>query len=122
MTLLAVTVCCFLATPIVRDDPTEGAVIDAIRARGGTVEQFGKVVHLSITEQTDAQFKELAALKNLTTLYLSDTRVTGVGLKELSALKNLTTLKLSDSLLTDAGMKELATLDNLTILDFSATG
>ena len=43
---------------------------------------------------TDAGLKELAALKNLTTLDLSETRVTGAGLKELAALKNLTTLNL----------------------------
>ena len=44
---------------------------------------------------TDAGLKELAALKNLTTLNLSETRVTGAGLKELAALKNLTTLYLT---------------------------
>ena len=44
---------------------------------------------------TDAGLKELAALKNLTTLDLSDTEVTDAGLKELAALKNLTTLDLA---------------------------
>ena len=34
---------------------------------------------------TDAGLKELAALKNLTTLNLSDTQVTDAGLKELAA-------------------------------------
>ena len=44
---------------------------------------------------TDAGLKELAALKNLTTLYLSGSDVTDAGLKELAALKNLTTLDLT---------------------------
>ena len=81
MRLLVVTLCCFVATPIVRADPTEDAVIDAIKQRGGMVEQFGKVVGLSYTQVTNVQIKELAALKNLTALDLSETTVTGVGLK-----------------------------------------
>ena len=46
----------------------------------------------------DAGLKELAALKNLTTLNLSHTNVTDAGLKELAALKNLTTLNLSGTM------------------------
>ena len=95
MRLLVVTLCCFVAPPIVRADPTEDAAIKAIKQLRGRVEQNGKVVDLSSTQVTDAELKELAALKNLTTLDLSDTRVTGAGIKELAALKNLTTLHLS---------------------------
>ena len=43
---------------------------------------------------TDAELKELAALKNLTTLDLFRTRVTGAGIKELAGLKGLTSLQL----------------------------
>ena len=71
MRLLVVTLCCFVAPPIVRADPTEDAVIKAIKQLDGTVEQNGKVVDLSYTQVTDAELKELAALKNLTTLNLS---------------------------------------------------
>ena len=94
MRLLVVTLCCFVAPPIVRADPTEDAVIKAIKQLHGRVEQNGKVVDLSGTEVTDAELKVLAALKDLTTLNLFHTRVTGAGLKELAALKNLTTLHL----------------------------
>ena len=94
MRLLVVTLCCFVAPPIVRADPAEEAAIKAIKQLGGRVEQDGKVVDLSYTKVTDADLKELAALKNLTTLDLSDTSVTGAGIKELAALKNLTTLHL----------------------------
>ena len=44
MRLLVVTLCCFVAAPIVRDDPAEEAAIEAIKERGGMVEQNGKVV------------------------------------------------------------------------------
>ena len=70
MRLLVVTLCCFVAPPIVRADPTEDAAIKAIKQLGGRVEQNGKVVDLSYTQVTDAELKELAALKNLTTLDL----------------------------------------------------
>ena len=82
---------------------------------------------------TDAGLKELAALKNLSTLDLSATNVTGAGMKELAVLKNLTTLYLRgpgahvavspeacrEPSLTDAGAKELAALESLTTLDLS---
>ena len=95
MRLLVVTLCCFVAPPIVRADPTEDAAIKTIKQLHGRVEQDGKFVDLSSTQVTDAELKELAALKNLTTLDLSDTRVTDAGMKELAALKNLTTLDLA---------------------------
>ena len=122
MRLLVVTLCCFVAPPIVRADPTEDAAIKAIKQLGGKVEQNGKVVDLSSTQVTDAELKELAALKNLTTLNLSETKVTDASLKELADLKNLTTLNLSETRVTNAGMKELAALKNLTTLYLRGTG
>ena len=64
-------------------------------------------LYLSGAAVTDAGLKELASLKNLTTLDLSATKVTDAGLKELTALKNLAALILSDTQVTDAGVKEL---------------
>ncbi len=122
MRLLVVTLCCFVAPPIVRADFTEDAVIKAIKQLHGRVEQNGKVVDLSYTQVKDAELKALAALKTLTTLNLSETRVTDAGLKELAALKNLTTLNLSATRVTNAGMKELAALKNLTTLYLRGTG
>jgi Leucine-rich repeat (LRR) protein len=122
MRLLVVTLCCFVAPPIAPADPTEDAVIKAIKQLHGRVEQNGKVVDLSYTQVTDAELKALAALKNLTTLNLSETRVTDAGLKELAALKNLTTLNLSETRVTNAGLKELAALKNLTTLYVRGTG
>jgi len=60
------------------------------------------------TNVTDEGLRELATLKNLTTLDLRRTKVTGEGLKELATLKNLTTF--SDiTKVTGEGLKELAT-------------
>ncbi len=56
---------------------------------------------------TDAGLKELAPLKNLTTLNLGGTKVTDDGLKELAALKNLSELYLLGTKVTDDGVKEL---------------
>jgi internalin A len=64
-------------------------------------------VNLRGTQVTDAGLKELAALKNLTTLDLNLTQVTDAGLKELATLKNLTTLELVYTKVTDVGLKEL---------------
>ena len=47
--------------------------------------------------------------------------VTDVGLKEVAKLKNLTTLKLRHTDVTDKGLKELAALKNLEKLDLSLT-
>ncbi len=51
---------------------------------------------------TDAELKELASLKHLTSIDLGDTRVTAGGLKALTPLKHLTSLSLGDTKLTDA--------------------
>ncbi|WP_341822228.1 leucine-rich repeat domain-containing protein [Wolbachia endosymbiont (group A) of Clivina fossor] len=63
--------------------------------------------------------KELAKLKNLTSLDLSGDDVTDEGVKELAKLKNLTSLNLDRNYITDEGVKELAKLKNLTSLDLS---
>ncbi len=67
-------------------------------------------------EVTDEHLKELAHLKNLTTLGLRHSRVTSEGLKELAFLLNLTTLDIACSSVRDAGMRELAHLPNLRTL------
>ena len=56
---------------------------------------------------TDAGVKEVAALKNLTSLSLCHTKVTDAGVMQLAALKNLTTLDLSETKVTVEGVKEL---------------
>ena len=81
------------------------------------------VVWLSLYQApvTDVGLKELAALRNLTTLYLGETVVTDVGMKELAGLGKLTTLNLSRTRVTDRGAQELASLSHLTFLDLSGT-
>jgi Leucine-rich repeat (LRR) protein len=63
---------------------------------------------ISSSQVTDAEVKELAALKALTELSLADTQVTDVGVKDLTALKGLTKLNLGLTQVTDAGVKDLA--------------
>ena len=108
-----------------RADDAEDKAVAFVEKLNGTVARDVKVpgnpvvrVNLTNKEVTDTGLKELAALKNLTTLDLEDCRqVTGVGLKELAALKNLPTLRLNGPEVTDAGVKELTALKNLTTLD-----
>ncbi len=106
---------------------------------------------LSNTQVTGIGLKELAGLKNLTTLRLdrivqnvtrfTDTGVTDTGLRTLREIgllhalsraagangkrpttpDDVITLDLSKTLVTDAGLKELAHLKNLTALDLSWT-
>jgi internalin A len=103
---------------------------------------------LSMTQVTGTGLKELAGLKNLTTLTLDlalptglQTRVTDTGLRTLreigllhalsraagadgkrpTKLDDIVTLDLSHTPVTDAGLKELAGLKNLTALDLSRT-
>lgn len=56
---------------------------------------------------TDSGLKEIANLKNLTSLFLGDTKVTDVGLKEIANPKNLTSLDLDGTMVTDVGLNEL---------------
>lgn len=112
--------CSFVA---VRADDAEDQAVEVVKKLRGSVTRDEKLpgknvirVYLSRTQVTDAEVKELAALKNLNTLHLGDTRVTDAGVKELGALKNLTELNLNRTKVTDAGVKELAGLQSLTLL------
>lgn len=94
---------------------TEESAIAFVEKLGGTVTrdetQPGRpVIDVSLrgTNATDADLKEIAPFKNLTTLDLSLAPVTGAGMKELAPFKNLTYLFLADTKVTDEGMKELA--------------
>ena len=99
----------------VRADDAEDKAVAFVEKLGGKVTRDEKApgkpvvtVFLSGSKKvTDADLKELAALKNLTTLDLIGTEVTDAGLKELATLKNLTTLNLGFTKVTDAGLKEL---------------
>ena len=70
-----------------------------------SAQAFG--LDLSFSGMTDAGLKELASLKQLTSLYLGGTQVTDAGLKELAPLKQLTYLELGSTKVTGAGVKEL---------------
>ena len=59
------------------------------------------------TRLTDAQVKELAALKRLTALDLSGTGLTDAGMKELSGLKHLTSLEVRKTKVTLDGIAGL---------------
>ncbi|MGL4553566.1 MAG: hypothetical protein ACRC33_20585 [Gemmataceae bacterium] len=97
-----------------RADDAEDKAVAFVKKLGGYVTRDDRApgkpvvaVNLEGTEVTDVGLKELAALKNLTTLCLWCTEVTDVGLKELAALKKLTSLGLINTKVTDAGVKEL---------------
>ncbi len=78
------------------------------------------VLNLAYTQVTDSGLKELAAFKNLTTLSLRGTKVTGVGFRALAPLKSFTTLDLRATPVTDAGLREIAMIKSLTSLDIIA--
>src|SRR5689334_16700603 len=90
----------------VRADEAEDKAIKAIEQVGGHVyraDRDGKAV-LKVTlrgEATDASLKELAALKELDSLFLSGTGLTDAGLKELAACKQLQELRLLGKQFTD---------------------
>jgi len=116
----------------VRADDTEDKAVAFVEKLGGKVTRDDKLpgkpvigVNLGMsvisTKVTDAGLKELAPLKNLSTLDLSGTAVTDAGLKELAPLKNLTSLDLFRTAVTDAGLKELAPLKHLTSLNLAHT-
>jgi hypothetical protein len=104
MRLLVVTLCCFVAPPIVRADHTEDAAIKAIKQRHGKVEQKGKVVRLS-ADATDAELKQLVTLENLTDLDLCMSKISDTGLMELSAIPGLAHLGVGFNV-SDAGKWE----------------
>src|ERR1700677_2023294 len=79
----------------VRGDDAEDRAVTFVEKSGGKVtrneELPGKpIVRVDLyVKTTDADLKELAALKTLRALDLSETKVTDAGLKELAALENL---------------------------------
>jgi Leucine-rich repeat (LRR) protein len=102
------------------------AVSYATGKGGARPRSAAEVISLDLTAGhtwglTDAGLKELAGLKNLTSLNLAGLNVTGAGLKELADLKILTTLDLSGTQVTDAGLKGLAGLTSLQSLDLYKT-
>ena len=106
----------------------EASAVKAVENLGGKVTRDDKLpgnpvigVHLHEIGVTDAALKELADLKQLTTLGLESTQVTDAGLKELKDLKQLTTLYLGSTQVTDAGLKELKDLKQLTRLNLADT-
>ena len=106
----------------------EASAVKAVEKLGGKVTRDDKLpgkpvigVNLAGTKVTDAGLKELADLKQLTTLGLDSTQVTDAGLKELTHLKQLTLLDLNHTKVTDAGLKELKDLKQLTRLNLADT-
>jgi hypothetical protein len=67
-------------------------------------------------------FKDLAGLTKLRSLYLFYMPVTDADLKHIGGLKNLQVLDLSATKVTDAGIKELARLKELRWLNLSTPG
>ena len=59
-------------------------------------------------KSADAGLKELAPLKNLTSLNLTSTPVTDAGLRTLAPLKELTILLLAETSITGVGLKDVA--------------
>lgn len=72
-------------------------------------------------EVTDAWVKALAPMENLTDLELLNTKVTTVGVGHLAAYKKLTRLSLEQSTVQDFALKELGKLTNLTALNITHT-
>jgi|GEM_PF-2505728 len=89
-------------------DDAEDKAVAFVEKLGGTV-----------TRELKALRKDDKALrKPVIEVQLSNTKVTDAGLKELAPLKNLTTLDLGGTNVTDAGLKELAPLKNRFIQGF----
>jgi len=93
-----------------RADDAEDKVAQAIKNLGGVVKRdemaVGKpVIEVSFynTKATDADLKQLTALKSLKGINLTGTMVTDAGLKELAAIKTLEALNVFGTKVTDAG-------------------
>ncbi len=108
---------------VLRADEAEDKAVKAIEKLGGMItrdeQTDGKpVIGVVFREKnvTDADLKELAALKQLQRLYLGNCKITDKGLKELTTLKELQTLYLRGTNVTDAGVAELQkALPNVSI-------
>ena len=106
--------CVLLAAVPLYADEAEDQAVKAVEKLGGMVIRDDKdperpviEVKLYDAKVTDADLKELAALKALRTLDLCVSKVTDANLKELATLKGLQELDLDGTLVTDAGLKEL---------------
>src|SRR5438094_571835 len=101
----------------------EASAVKVVEKLGGKVTRDDKLpgkpvigVDLNGPQVTDADLKELADLKQLTTLWLNGTGVTDAGLKELADLKQLTSLWVNGTQVTGEGARELqAALPKLKI-------
>jgi hypothetical protein len=69
---------------------------------------------------SDADLKQLAALKSLETLTLRGTQITSDGLSQLSQLKSLRQLNIADTEVDDAGLEHLRGLSKLEELTLPA--
>src|SRR5262249_12599519 len=95
-------------------------MVQTIKQLGGKVDSDDPegvaTVVLYHTRATDADLRDLAALKNLKVLLLDNTAVTDEGLKPLASLKQLHTLTLSRTRVTGTAFKDLAGLQKLQFL------
>lgn len=74
-----------------------------------------------ISQVTDANLEQIAALHSLENLNLDKTPITDKGIEHLKGLKNLHILRLNGTGLTDDGMANLAGLTELQMLELSGT-
>jgi internalin A len=112
------------AKPIVEVNLNGAAVTDAELKELAALKALKGVQTLYLVNHhgvTDAGVKSLAGLKGLTRLNLDGTTVTDAGLKELADLKGLKELNLVGTQVTDAGLKELARLKGLKELNLFGT-
>ena len=136
-------------TPAGRAGEAEEKAVKAIEGLGGGVNAMRRRMASPSfwwtvgTKVTDADLKELAALKQLRGLDLTSTRVTDAGLKELAhsstsdaefrlhagdrrgtegtgPIQTASVAELMDTKVTDAGLKELAPLKQLQSLNLGA--
>ena len=103
-----------LVVGAVAADEAEDRAIATIKKLGGKFERDEKkadkpVVRVDIARKdvASAALRELAALKQLQTLFLDGAKVTDAGLKELAGLTQLQTLGVALTEVTDAGVGEL---------------
>jgi len=66
---------------------------------------------------TDAAMDEVAALRELKTLYINCPEITDAGFQKLNRLKKLTTLSITSQRMTDAAMTDLASLPEVSLLE-----
>jgi hypothetical protein len=105
------------ALPAFRFHPEKNGVLGRLPDPGVA---FGLDLHCCAG--TDAQLKQLAALKSLHSLNIGGALLlTNNGLKEVARLTNLRALYLFYGHVGDAGLKELAPLKDLRVLDLTHT-